>query len=342
MGPSILGQIEPVSKLLFPARTFYVSETIAFFGSMMFMFLIGVKIDPSAVMRTGKKTWAIGLCSFVMPIILGTIAALTLRTMLSPDQKLYKSVLYIAIFLSSCSFHVTASHLADLKLLNSELGRLAVSSSMVSGTVSAVLVTSIFSQQQKGLRKESNSFNMIMLSMVFMVVLIVCVLRPIMFWMIRQTPEGKPIKESYIISIFLMLLGCALFSEFIGEHFMIGPIMLGIAVPDGPPLGSALSEKLDTLVSAVFLPLYFLFSGARFKLSLIDIPSFAIVQVVAICSFCGKVIGAMLPSLYCKMSVTDALSLGLVMSAQGITQMLYLQGSMYLRVRISIYIHTDR
>ncbi|MED6151684.1 hypothetical protein PIB30_084745 [Stylosanthes scabra] len=151
-------------------------------------------------------------------------------------------------------------------------------------------------------------------------------------WMIRQTPEGKPVRESYIIMIFLMLLLCSLFSELIGQHFIIGPIFLGLAVPDGPPLGSALSEKLDALVSAVFLPLYFLFSGARFNSFVLEATSFWIVQVLAISSFFGKVLGAMLPSLYCKMSLTDSLSLGLIMSAQGITQLLYLQSSLYLNI----------
>ncbi|KAJ1437526.1 Sodium/solute symporter superfamily [Sesbania bispinosa] len=98
--------------------------------------------------------------------------------------------------------------------------------------------------------------------------------------------------------------------ELVGEHFLVGPIILGMAVPDGPPLGSALAERMDTLVSIVFLPLYFLFSGGRFKLFLLDTPGFLIVQVVAIFSFCGKVIGTMLPSIYFKMPVIDALSLG--------------------------------
>ncbi|XLT27863.1 hypothetical protein HN873_059155 [Arachis hypogaea] len=331
LGPSILGQIGVVRKYLFPPRTFYVSETIAFFGSMIFMFLIGVKIDLTSIITTGKKTWAIALSCFVFPIVFTAVTALTLRALfLLPQENLYTSIFYVSFYLSSCSFHSTASHLADLKLLNSELGRLAVSSSMISGTISAVLITSVFSHH--GLRKGSRSLQMASLSFLFLVAVIVFVCRPIIMWMIRRTPEGKPIKEAYIITIFVMMLLSALFSELIGGHFMTGPILLGLAVPDGPPLGSALSEKLDALVSAVFLPLYFLFSGARFNSFALDATSFAVVQVLAISSFLGKIFGAMLPSLYCKMSVTDSLSLGLIMSAQGITQMLYLQGSMYLKI----------
>lgn len=340
MGPSVLGQIEFLRKWLFPPKTFYVSETIAFFGSMMFMFLVGVRIDISIVLRAGKKAWAIGIFSFIMPLIISAFAAIILRKLLSPEQTLYKSLLYIAYFLTTGSFHVTTIHLADLKLLNSELGRLAISASMVSGIISTLWVAIMIAIGEDELKqhKKDPTFNLKSISFLVMVILIVCVLRPIMFWMIRKTPQGRPIKESYILSVLLMLLGCALFSEIIGEHYMVGPIILGIVVPDGPPLGSALTERLDPLVSGVFLPMYFLYSGAQFNFFLIDSRSFAVVQLVALFSFCGKVIGTMLPSIYWKMSVSDAFSLGLLMSAQGITQVLYLQTALYLHVSINTFI----
>lgn len=195
-------------------------------------------------------------------------------------------------------------------------------------------VVIIIAERQSRLKRE-NPFNLIFGSLVVMVILISCVLRPIMFWMVRRTPEGKPIKDSYIIVVFLMVLGSSLFGEIVGQHFMIGPILLGMAVPDGPPLGSALIERLDTLVSAVLLPLYFLYSGTRLKVFLIDPRSFVVVQFVAMLSFVGKVIGTMLPTIYWKMPFTDALSFGLIMGSQGITQLLYLQTALFLRVRIN-------
>ncbi|KAK7276080.1 hypothetical protein RIF29_17212 [Crotalaria pallida] len=335
MGPSVLGQIEIVRKYLFPPRTFYINDTISFFGSMMYMFLIGVKIDLSSVVKAlkrGKRAWAIGTCSFIVPLILSTISALVLRVRLSSEEEnLYSAIIIIAPILSTTSFHVTATHLADLKLLNSEIGRIGGPSAMVGGTLTAILVTALFSLRQSNLRQD-NSFSMMMVSLIVLVIFIVCVLRPIMFWMIRRTPKGKPIKESYILSVFLMLLGCSFFGEFIGEHFMVGPILLGLAVPDGPPLASALVEKLDTLVSAVFLPLYFLFSGSKFKVFLIDTPSFALVQLVAFFSFLGKVIGTTLPALYCKLPLNDALCLGLIMSARGVTELLYFQAAQHILI----------
>lgn len=152
--------------------------------------------------------------------------------------------------------------------------------------------------------------------------------------MIGKTAEEKELRESHFFSIFVMILGCALFGEVIGQHFMLGPIVLGLAVPDGPPLGSALVDKLDSYVSSILLPCYFVFSCARINLSLINYMKAAgIVEMLALCSLLGKLMGTMLPSLYYDMPVQDSLILGLIMSAQGITDILILQHGMLLLVR---------
>jgi Kef-type K+ transport system membrane component KefB len=332
LGPSIIGQSEFLKKWLFSPKTFYISQTIAYFGCMMFNFLIGVKVDVTLMTRLGKKAWAIGIFSLLIPLIMSTIILLLLRLVLTLDPISFKSLFAIVFVFSTGSVHSTAVHLADLKLLNTEIGDIALSASMVNGIICLVLITAVNTQKQSSLKKDK-SYNWMTVSFLVMVVFIICVLRPIMLWMVRKTPEGKPIKESYIMYVFLMLLGCAFVSELIGERYLVGAVILGMAVPDGPPLGSALAERLDTMVSAVYLPLYFLYMANKFKLFLIDARSFLIVQVVAIIATLGKIAGTMLPSIYWKMPVTDVLSLGLLMSANGITQFIYLQTALNLKVR---------
>ncbi|KAI5435013.1 hypothetical protein KIW84_021734 [Lathyrus oleraceus] len=330
LGPSVIGQSAFLQKWLFPPKTFYISETIAFFGGMMFMFLIGVKIDISIVARSGKKAWAIGILTFLIPLLFCSFVCFCAKKTLDPDHPLYKSLFAITFIFSSGSFHVTTIHLADLKLLNSELGRLAISSSMVSGTISLTAVSTMLSR--KDIFSMDKAFHLMGMSLLVMITLIIYVFRPIMCWMIKQTPDGRQMKESHIMSVFLMLIVCAFFSEVIGQHVLVLPIILGIAVPEGPPLGSALTDRLDTLVSNIFLPLYFLYSGSTFNFFLIDGHTFMIVQILAIVSFLGKVVGTLLPSIYWKMPMTDVISLGLLMSAQGITHLIYLQTGLNITI----------
>lgn len=316
---------------------------MAFFGCMLFMFVVAVKMDVSMVVRTGKKTWFIGVLTFVVPLCGTTVFARFLKARIRLERKVEKSVIPIAFFLSCSSFHVIACIVSDLKLLNSELGRLAVSSSMISGIISWIWETTLVSARQSDMSHEEWWWAswMTMGSLVVMVGLILLVLRPIMVWMIRQTPTGKPIREGYVCCVFLMLLGCALFGECVGQHFLIGPIVLGLAVPDGPPLGSALVEKVESFVSAIMLPLYFVFSGARFRFSFIEPARLLVVELLALSSFLGKIMGAMLPSLFCNMPLLDSFSLGLIMTSQGITDIIFIHTAklLYVSILYIFFIH---
>lgn len=336
LGPSFFGNDSSFRRTVFPMKSFYVSETFAFFGCMLFMFLVGVKMDLSMVRKSGKRAFVIGFCAFFVPLMLNISFAFILEHNVSMEPDLRKSLIVIAAFQSSSSFHVIACLLADLKLLNSELGRLAVSSSMISGICSWICSIITFTARQSSLRKQASLPWMALMSLGGMLIVIIFILRPIFSWMIGRTApynDQKELRESHFFCIFFMILGCALFGEVIGQHFMLGPIVLGLAVPDGPPLGSALVDKLDSYVSSILLPGYFVFSCARINLSLINMKTAGIVEMLALCSLLGKLMGTMLPSLYFDVPVLDSLSLGLIMSAQGITDILILQHGMLLLVR---------
>ncbi|KAL0533507.1 hypothetical protein IC582_027539 [Cucumis melo] len=330
LGPSFYGGDNPILEAIFPFKSFYVSETFAYFGCMVFMFLVGIKMDLSLIKKSGKKAMVIGFMAFLTPMLFNFFLSTYLKSSVEMDAHLKNTLNAIGAFQASSSFHVIACLLTDLKLLNSDIGRLALSSSMISGALSWAGLVIGFTLRQTSMQQQ-DALPWMALCLVCMMILVIYILRPIMFWIVEQTNlSGRPIKEVYVFCLFLMLLFCALFSEFVGQHFLLGPMILGLAVPDGPPLGSALVDKLDSFVSSIMLPCYFVISGARINLSTINVRSAVIINLLAFTAFIGKVIGTMLPSLYCKMSLVDSLSLGLIMSTQGIADILSLQHGLLL------------
>lgn len=184
----------------------------------------------------------------------------------------------------------------------------------------------------QGKKKQTDSGIWPTVSALTLILIVVIIFRPIFTQMVKTTPEGKPISERNVTYVFIMILLVTFYSEVIGRHFIFGPMILGVAVPDGPPLGSAIVAKLESLVSWIFLPTYFVYSGALVNLSALEWETVKIVGILYMCSFFGKVLGTMLPSLYSKMSVVDAFTLGLIMSVQGVTDVLLLQQSSNLKV----------
>ncbi|KAL0458579.1 UNVERIFIED_CONTAM: Cation/H(+) antiporter 3 [Sesamum latifolium] len=247
------------------------------------------------------------------------------------QPSLYSSMIWIVSFQALSSFHVIVCLLADLRLMNSELGKLAISSSMISGICSFFWAVIVFAGEH-GLHVEQQTFIVMLLWSGMMVIFAICIFRPMIQWMIKHTTDVDSVKESYICVILILVLGSALYGEYLGQHFTFGPIVLGMVIPDGPPIGSALVNKLELFVSSIFLPIFFVVSAARIDFSMISLRNFAIIEGLAVCAFFWKVVGVMLPSLSWNMTASDALHLGLMLSNQGMVEVLILEQAKSIRL----------
>uniref|UniRef100_A0A1S3YRT7 Cation/H(+) antiporter 15-like n=4 Tax=Nicotiana TaxID=4085 RepID=A0A1S3YRT7_TOBAC len=288
MGPSIMGSHHSIREAFFLPESFYVMDTLAYFGLMLFLFLVGVKMDLNMLWNTGRRAVIIGLATFLFPLILSFIISQCFLHSLALEQRIHRSLLWVASLQSMSSFHVTNCLLTDLKLLNSEIGKLALSSSMISGTCAWFWISIIFTGKQSIGEHKKGSLLLMFLFVAIMLILLGCLVRPLVQRMARRSEGKKSVSESHIFEIFIMVMASALFGEIVGQHFLFGPMLLGLAIPDGPPIGSTLITKLDSFISYVLLPLYVVISGTKLDFSLITWRHFGIIETLAVFSFLSK------------------------------------------------------
>jgi hypothetical protein len=105
---------------------------------------------------------------------------------------------------------------------------------------------------------------------------------------------------------------------------MIGPMMLGLALPGGMPIGATMTERLDSFFIALFLPVYIALSGYRTDLSELTKPETsekwcALELFVALC-VSGKLVGCVAAGLFFAMPFRDAAVLALMLSIRGIVE----------------------
>ncbi|EYU45689.1 hypothetical protein ABFS82_14G066600 [Erythranthe guttata] len=324
LGPSVLGINSVFRDKIFPVSSFYIVDTFAYFGVMLFLFIIGVKTDLSVIQKSGKKVVAIGICTFSMPLLLNSLLGNLMTHSIPMEPRLHRSIIWIASFQAISSSHVIVCLLADLNLIKSHLGRLAISSSTISGICSSFWALIVFTGKQS-VHAKQHTFLAMIFFIVVMVFFALCIFRPITLRMIRHTANTKSVKESHICIIFIFVMASAIYGEYFGQHFIFGPVILGMVIPDGPPLGSALVTKLEFFVSSIILPIFFVVSAARIDFSLISMRNFVIIEILAFFATLWKLAGVMLPALYWKLPVSDALYLGLILSNQGIMDVLILE-----------------
>lgn len=88
-------------------------------------------------------------------------------------------------------------------------------------------------------------------------------IRPAVLWAIRQTPEGEPAKDIYVFAVLVALMVYRFIGEVVGLNAFVPSFLLGLVIPDSPPLGAALVEKLDCFVSVLLMPIFFTVCGLR-------------------------------------------------------------------------------
>ncbi|XP_052490357.1 cation/H(+) antiporter 4 [Gossypium raimondii] len=252
-----------------------VIDTVSMFGFALFLFLTGVKMDMKLALRTTKRSVGIGVVSLLSSILVG--AAIN-ETFKQPNQteQVKTERLIGTVIEALTSFSVIACLLAELKILNTELGRLALTSAAV-GDLSTMFLVHVMSLSRNFTASPLLVIERVVIMFCF-ITLIIFVFRPLMYWVIKRTPDGGPVAEVYITATMMVALGCAVFTHWTDRSPLIGAFLFGLAVPDGPPLGSALIDKFECFINAFFLSIYVIASTLRANFGNMDSLAFGLVM----------------------------------------------------------------
>lgn len=324
LGPSIIGKNGEVSSKVFPSKGRSVLDTVSVFGFMLFIFQIGVKIDLSIVLKSSRKALAVGILGFFVPFGLASFTAFLLEKFLSLDKELITLLSRVVILQSMTAYPGIACFLDELKILNSEIGRLASSSSIICDICHWTILSLKYALElakAKSVRVTLGS----LVSGALYILVIAFGFRPAILWAIRQTPEGKPVKHIYVFVVLVLLLWCGFTGEAIGLSSIVACFLFGLVIPDGPPLGSAIVEKLDCFVSVLLMPPFFTICGLQMNVfSIVRLRNVGVLQLVVLVAFIGKIMGTILPLLFWRVPLRDAFSLALIMNSKGIMELAFL------------------
>ncbi|KAK1571108.1 hypothetical protein Q3G72_012031 [Acer saccharum] len=320
LGPSLIGHFLPnVSEILFPPQSEKIMSSLTSFGYIFFIFLIGVKMDVKLITKSTKREWYIS--GFLMiNMMLVTICAVQIKKAMDPVENSREWISFFAGTLMLTSFPVVACFLIDLKIINSELGHIALSTALVADLMS-VFVVNFYDYARIMVDASFRAGIKSMILSLALLVFISTALKQLMVWIIRRTPEGKPVKNGYVVSIVFLVMIVAIIGDNVGLQYLYGPFIFGLTVPTGPPLASSLVEKLDTIVSGLFLPLMATYCGYKSNLwelnqmlphSLAFIMSFGLIM---------KAVAVFVPAIWFKVGYRDAVALMLILSAKGIVEL---------------------
>ena len=315
------GRNPAISHVIFPEKGWVPLDIVGELGLMIVMFMIGVKTDINMLKKTGKKAVAIGLlgtlCPFALIIILGFSTKHSIPRSVHLNGVFFK----LAATWGRTSYAVISMLLDELNLLNSKVGRLAMSATLVAEFASTVAEAGATSLEL--FAGASNHFEGLgsFLSLVGLMVFIVYVARPLTLWFIKKTPPGEEMGDGHFLLVMTVSMLCGLISEVIGHKAVIGCFVLGLALPSGPPLGTTLQARFGALVHGIFVPLFLM--GTGFRTDLFAIQDMVFVRWLILFVILGamaKIAGILVPCYYCKVPGRDSAALVLMMLSKGISE----------------------
>ncbi|HYH79343.1 MAG TPA: cation:proton antiporter, partial [Longimicrobium sp.] len=142
LGPSLLGGLAPdLSARLFPAASLGFLNSISQVGLLVFMFLVGLELNPKLLRGRGHTALVTSHASIVIPFFLGSLLALLLYPRLSDASVTFTGfALFMGAAMSVTAFPVLARILTERGLMRTRVGSVAIACAAVDdGTAWCIL-----------------------------------------------------------------------------------------------------------------------------------------------------------------------------------------------------------
>ncbi|KAG6680954.1 cation/H(+) antiporter 24-like [Carya illinoinensis] len=318
IGPSVLGRNKKFAAYMFPENSLYVLENVGLIGFMYFLFVCGVKMDPSLIKKAGKKHMFIALIGVTVPTLIVAAVALMLRSQMDKDLALFSSIGAVSSSMGIIAFPSLYPTLQELNLLSSEIGQMALSICLIGDAIGINAIVA-FEAAKQG-EGEAVDALWYLISLVVLVTFIVAGARRVFLWIIRRTPEGKPVDQGYVVAILLGVCVMAFLTDMLGIAILNGPMWLGLVIPDGPPLGATLVEKSETIIMDLLLPFSFAFLGLFTDVSVMFAAgwsSLAPLFIMAVIGFLSRLLGTLAPCVFFDLPLRDSFALSFILSIRG-------------------------
>jgi Kef-type K+ transport system membrane component KefB len=324
LGPSVLGLVAPsVSASLFPPASLGFLNALAQVGLLLFMFLVGLELDPAHLKSRQKTAVVTSHASIVAPFLLGTTLALALYGPLAPAGVAFVPfALFMGAAMCVTAFPVLARILADRGMTNTPLGALAIACAAVDDVTAWCILAGVVLVARAG---DASSLLFTLVGTAVYVTVMMTIGQRLLATVVARAQRPGSTAQGFLATVMLLALASAWITERLGIHALFGAFLVGALVPKSAGVGEMLSSRLRDLMVVLLLPLFFAFTGLRTAISLISGGTLWMAcGLVLLVAVAGKLGGSALAARATGMSWRDAFSLGALLNTRGLMELVIL------------------
>ncbi|CRG91016.1 K(+)/H(+) antiporter 1 [Talaromyces islandicus] len=309
LGPSVFGRIPGFTDTIFPSASIPTLNATANLGNW----------------RIAASVSAAGMA---LPFGLGCAVSYGLYNQFRNDPGIVyvefgTYLLFVGIAMAITAFPVLCRILTELKLLNTNVGVIVLSAGVGNDVTGWILLALCVALVNAGSGITALWVLVVAVGYIFFLSFLV---RPVFMWYLRKTGSLEKGPSQSVVTVTLLLaLASAFFTQAIGIHAIFGGFIVGLICPHEGGFAIKLTEKIEDLVAAIFLPLYFALSGLQTNLGLLDsgIVWGYVVGIIAI-AFFAKVVGGTFASRLTGLLWRESFTVGVLMSCKGLVELIVL------------------
>ncbi|WP_405014649.1 cation:proton antiporter [Kitasatospora sp. NBC_01539] len=335
LGPSLLGLLPGnPTDVLFPAYVRPFLHVLAQFGLVLFMFGIGYRLEASHVRGSGRQITLVSLSSVALPFALGAGLAYLLYPWYDHGFLHSTGPLGPAVFLGAAmsitAFPVLARIINDRGMHRERLGGIALTCASLQDALAwcllaaaVAVVTADRPQSLLVLAAEAAAFVLVLRYAV----------RPLLERLLSSTDRWSGGAAAAYPVLMIGLLLSAWCTSVIGLHAVLGAFAFGAVVPRGrlEAIAPQVPERIDQ-TGSLLLPVFFTLTGLSVDFSGLGVRGAVALAAIIVVACAGKFAGATLSARLTGFDRGDALRLGVLLNARGLTELIILNVGLSLHV----------
>jgi Kef-type K+ transport system membrane component KefB len=324
LGPSILGFLSPgLSGFLFPPESLISLNFLSQIGLILFMFIVGMDIDLKALGKKVPEAFLVSHASIIFPFALGmTLAYFIFKDMGYQNVKFLPFSLFIGVSMSITAFPVLARILQERGLIKTRVGALAISCAAVDDITAWCILAALIAIVKAG--SFISSLYTIMLAVAY-VFLMLKLVRPFLRRLGEIYTSKEGISKPIVAIFFVTLLLSSFTTEIIGIHALFGAFMAGVIMPANINFRNVLIEKIEDVSLVLLLPIFFVITGLRTEIGLINDPHlWKITFLIIIVAVAGKFAGSAISLKFVGQKWRESLIIGALMNTRGLMEIVVL------------------
>ena len=332
LGPSLLGMYFPgFSAALFPVESLGNLKFLSQIGLILFMFVIGMELDMKVLKNKANEAIVISHASIVIPFALGIGLAYFVYDQFAPEGVKFLSFsLFMGIALSITAFPVLARIVQERGIHKTKLGAIVITCAAADDITAWCILAVVIAIVKAG--TFVSSLYIIMLALLYVLAMIFIV-KPFLKRIGDLYGSKDSIVKPVVAIFFLVLIMSSYATEVIGIHALFGAFMAGAIMPGIPKFRTIFIEKVEDVALILLLPLFFVFTGLKTEIGLLNDPYlWKVTGFIILVAVVGKFLGSALAAKFVGQNWRDSLTIGALMNTRGLMELIVLNIGLELKV----------